>query len=101
MSKSDVPIGTVVTEKGVRYRRISGDEAFRIRCDIQLYSSGILVGVVRDQWDPEKFLDVARGEGPYSTEGYKAINREDHIMWEKINWFIKLDDEKPEYVGDE
>jgi hypothetical protein len=99
MSKAEVPIGTVVTEEGVRYRRISGDEAFRIRCDIQLYSPGIIMGMVRDQWDPKKFLDVACEEGQYSTEGYKAINREDHIMWEKINWFVKIDDEKPEYDG--
>jgi hypothetical protein len=45
-------VGTVITDRGVRYKRISGEEAFRIRCDVQLYSWDGW-GIIQDQWNPE------------------------------------------------
>ena len=86
MKRSDI-----YNQDGYRYIRITSDDAYRVRMDVQLYSSHH--GYIQpDLWSPSEFRIAFREN--------LVVNSRDYHMWDEYDWFLKLDDvAKPEYEG--
>lgn len=88
----------VIEWNGVWLKQIPYEEAFRIRCDVQLYARHIHqldTEIYRDNVGPEDYRKRLE-RGPNSL-----ANRSDEWWWVDYMWYIEvIDPTKEEYVSD-
>ena len=88
MNESDL-----IEYEGKRYKRISSDEAFRIRKDIQLYWKRNRDEVSQDSCDPDWYR--------LTVDPQHTSNIPDSHWWRNYSYCILVDDpDKQEYRSD-
>lgn len=93
----------VIEWNGVWLKRIPHEEAFRIRCDVQLYIHHKLAREIRmDNTGPEGYRKkLERGSDSSANRGgnwARALSR----WWTDYVWYIEVaDPTKEEYVSDD
>lgn len=88
----------VIQYEGKWLKRIPYEEAFRIRCDVQLY------GRYKNSPSAEIYKDVYNPAGYIGkkSEITSAANLMHSWWWVNHPWFVEVDDpDKEEYVSDE
>lgn len=86
MDESDL-----IEYEGKRYKRISSDEAFRIRCDIPLYMLSMYGHIGPDTYDPPLYRLTAAADAQHTS------NRKSSSWWNDYTYCVCIDDDKLEY----
>jgi hypothetical protein len=86
MNESDL-----IEYEGKRYKRIPGDQAFRIRCDIPLYMLSRNGHIGPDTYDPPLYRLTAAADSEHTS------NRKSSSWWNDYNYCVCIDDDKSEY----
>lgn len=86
MNESDL-----IEYEGKRYKRISSDEAFRIRKDIPLYMLSMNGHIGPDTYDPPLYRRTAAAVAQHIS------NRKSSSWWNDYTYCVCIDDDKLEY----
>lgn len=76
----------LVEQNGKRYKRITSEQAFSIRCDVRLYMWDSRTCTLSR--DPESYMTVPADHGSRDPKD---------VWWQQYEYYIEIDDTKPEY----